>query len=67
MPESDLSKEALSGTHVDTVLPFFPTASRPAKTSADQELTTAPRGLNHDHPNPANLARVLHRAWPVGQ
>lgn len=69
VPESDLSKEALSGTHVDTVLPFFPTASRPAKTSVDRELPTAPRGLNHDDDpiNPANLGRVSRRAWPVGQ
>lgn len=66
MLESDLSKEALSGTHVDTVLPFFPTAS-PAKTSVDQALTTASQGLDHDDPNPANLGRVSHRAWPVGQ
>ena len=58
MPESDLSKEALSGTHVDTVLPFFHPASCPAKTSVDQELKTL-QGLDHDDPNPANLGRYI--------
>ena len=66
MLESDLSKEALSDMSTLS-FPFFPTASRPGQTSGDQELPTAPRGFNHHDPNPANLGRVSHRAWPVGQ